>query len=41
MKTCDFCGEASYSLTELFKHLQTDKVKLLCYDCAEIVDRYA
>lgn len=35
---CGFCGESGD--VELFEHLRTSEIKVLCYKCADIVDRY-
>ena len=39
-KKCDIC-RSDYNCKEVFAHLQTDKVKVLCYYCAEIVNEGA
>ena len=39
--TCDICGARDFNCTEVFSYLQTDGVKVMCYDCADIVNRFA
>lgn len=40
IKTCDLCGESGHAYTEVFAHLASRDVKIVCYTCADIIGRY-
>ena len=41
MKTCDICGTTTGIYTDVHEYLQKEGVKTLCYDCAEIVNKFS